>query len=475
MKLYILGFVLVLTAVFAVSCDDDVNSIGGDIQPGSDEILIITDTVNVSARTILMNDIYARSTSAILGKYEDPLFGTIKSEYLFEFKGADNLIFGNINIRKENLFIDVDSVQLAVTFLEYTGDSLAPMGVSAYELTSPLKRDFYTNVDPRSYCNMTKPLGQKTYTIDQSKLYTSISTGESFRTLTIDVDTLIGRKFVNEYLKDYGTAAQAKFDTFSNTDKLRQFFPGVYMASTFGSGSLINVNISALNIYYTYNYPAGNHDGTADTIMHDVFRLVVTPEVIQLNSIQNSFPNPNPLLTDPDAVYLKTPAGVCTEVQFPLQDIVRKMDALGSEKVIVNSGKFILNGYSEKESALKYDFGRPGSVLLIEKDSLNDFFLNPQKRKPDNKTSFYASWNSTTNSCSFTSLANLITAYREKIKNGLNHDPYFVILPVEVDAIQSSTTGTVSIRQVFNYMKPSTSVIRSGGNNMRFSYILSLY
>jgi hypothetical protein len=481
-RLYIYGFILTVAAIFVTSCDDDLNTIGSEIQPEDDGIAIFTDTLPVSAETILMGDIYARTTSAVLGKYEDPLFGAIKSEYMFEFKGADGLVFGNIEIAKDSSHIfqiDIDSVQISVTFIDFVGDSLAPMGVAAYELTSPLKRDFYTNVNPANYCNMSKPLGQRTYTINDTKRYVSSSTGESFRTLAIDVDTLIGRRFVNEYLRTYASSKFADFCTFSNTDSLRKFFPGIYMASTFGSGSLINVNISSFDIYYTYTYTLSTADpltGAArvDTTAQSVFRLLVTPEVIQLNSVQNSFPTPNPLLNDDDAVYMKTPAGVCVQLQLPLHKIAHKMDSVNTGKLSVNAGKLILKGYSEKESAFKYDFGRPSAVLLIEKDSLNDFFMNPLKRRPDGKTSFYAAWSSSTNSYSFTGLSSLITTYREKMKNGLDHDPYFVLIPVEADLVSSSVG--VSIRQIYNYMKPSTAAIRRDPKkDLRFSYIYSVY
>ena len=472
-KLYITGLFLVLVAFVTVSCDDDLNSIGADIQPENDGIKIITDTAGVLSETILMGEVYARTTSAVLGKYEDPLFGTIKSEYLFEFRGADSLAFGYEGMLYENLTID--SICLNVDFVHYVGDSLAPMGVSAYQLTSPLKTDFYTNINPLDYCDQTKLLGKRTYTVDQSSRYIGYlgNTLKSFRSLTIDLDTVVARRFYDEYWQT--KKADGYGSTFQNTDSLRKFFNGVYMASTFGSGSLINVEASSLNIFYNYLQPNGTKDNQSDTIIYRVFELMVTPEVRQLNSVQNSFPTPNPLLNNDDAVYLKTPAGVCAQVQFPLQEIVRKINETesGTGKVDVNSGKFILKGYSEKESVLKYDFGRPTSVLLIEKDSLNDFFLNPAKRKPDNETSFHALWDAATNSYSFTNLSNLITAYRTKIENGLVGDPYFVIVPVEIETY-STIQGSV-IRQLYNYMKPSTSVLRNDSESMKFTYILSSY
>ncbi|MDR1810071.1 MAG: DUF4270 domain-containing protein [Prevotella sp.] len=477
-KSYMQGFVLAASVVLAVACDDNLNSIGVEIQPEDDGIAIYTDTLPVAAETILMSDvmpdgIYARTTSAVLGKYEDPLFGTIKSEYLFEFKGADGLIFGADDIDSLSIQTNpilVDSVQICVTFINSVGDSLAPMGVTAYELTSPLKRDFYTHVNPADYCDMNKPLGHRTYTIYDTDKYVSSSTGETFRTLVIDVDTLVGRRFVNKYLQAH---RNSNINVFANTDSLRNFFQGIYMSSSFGSGSLINVSISSMDVYYTYTHPTGSEAGT-DTTLHSIFRLLVTPEVIQLNSIQNTYPAVNPLLDDPDAVYLKTPAGVCTQLKLPLHEIVRKIGAAETGRLSVNSGKLSLKGYSEKEATFAYDFGRPTAVLLIEKDSVADFFLNPQKRRPDGKTSFYASWISTTNSYDFTGLSSLITAYREKIEAGqLADDPYFILIPVEADLV--STTSGYSIRQVYNYMKPSTAAIRRHPKDLKFSYLYSVY
>lgn len=466
------SFLLLLASFFIISCDDDMNTIGSSIQPGGDIITIIADTFGVSSETILMGDVYARSNDAVLGKYEDPFFGSIKAEYLFEFKAADSLNFKAEHLHYLYIFQNIDSVQLTLTFTDYVGDSLAPMGVSAYKLTSPLKRDYYTNVNPADYCDMSNVLGQTTYAVYHTNRYISPITGAYFRTLSIDFDTIIGKQFFEESKKKFG---EDQINVFNDTDSLRKFFPGIYLSNTFGTGNLIDVSISYMNIFYKYLERYGNHDNSEDTIKSEVFQLAVTPEVIQLNSIQNAFPEPNPLLEDEDAVYLKSPAGVCAQVQFPLQEMSRKIDELNTDKIRINSGKFILKGYSEREVDFKYDFGRPRYVVLVEKDSLDGFFLDAAKRKRmENKSWFYASWKSSTNSYDFGNLSGLITNYRDKIKNeGLDHDPYFVVIPAELEIVTSSYSS--SVRQVYNYLKPSTSVLRRGEEHMKFSYIISTY
>ncbi len=79
----IFAIVSCFIALAFASCDDDLNSIGGTIQPPADSISVLTDTLAIKARTIWMQDsVYARTINGVLGQYEDNLLGTIKSDYL---------------------------------------------------------------------------------------------------------------------------------------------------------------------------------------------------------------------------------------------------------------------------------------------------------------------------------------------------------------------------------------------------------
>ena len=116
---------IVTLAVTITACNDDLNSIGNNILPDSDSIDVKWDTIfNITAETYSFQDkIYARTANGVFGDYSDDLLGRVKSDFLCEFFCPQNMAF------HEDLFA-IDSVQVNLLFLKYSGDSLAPMGIT---------------------------------------------------------------------------------------------------------------------------------------------------------------------------------------------------------------------------------------------------------------------------------------------------------------------------------------------------------
>ncbi|MDD3495283.1 MAG: DUF4270 family protein, partial [Dysgonamonadaceae bacterium] len=79
-KLFFISCMIILA-----SCDDAIKEVGFTIQPGNDRITVFTDTLPLQASTIMVDKMFAKTKNPILGEYVDPLFGTIKSDYVGEF------------------------------------------------------------------------------------------------------------------------------------------------------------------------------------------------------------------------------------------------------------------------------------------------------------------------------------------------------------------------------------------------------
>jgi len=445
--LYLLG--LVLTVLLLIACDDDLNNVGGSILPDGDNIAVETDTFKMKVRTVKVDSIYAWSTSGLLGKYEDDVFGLIKSDYMSEFYCYEGRFLGEDVV--------IDSVTLDIEFYYHYGDTLNPMGVSVYKLTNELTANFYTNVDPLKYCDMSELLGQQIYSVAQSPYYTT-SDGLKIRTLTVNVDKKLGEEFYLEFLRDS--------KTFSNSNTFKKYFPGVYVTPTLGSGTLVEAGYTSLNIYYNYNDVKGNYNQTQDTTRTTIFSFEASADVVQLNHVQNEVPSS--LLTEgTGSAYIKAPAGVCLEVELPVLEID---DWLGNDSTkIVNSANFSLSGYTEMEDVINSPWGRPTHLLLVDKDSLQTFFIN--KQFPDNKTSTFMMRNSANiyypaviSSSSFTTTNNIALIIREYRKRNLTKNPVFVLMPVQ------ATTTTVQ-----NYLRPLSAVIRTDDKYMNMGVIFTKY
>lgn len=439
--------IALLMAVFA-ACDDNLNTTGYSIRPNPDDITVSVDTVDLTAATIRMDSIYARTTYGLIGEYIDPIFGSIKSDYLCELYCPDTMKFLEGNSKD---LITVDSVQFNILFASHWGDSISPMGISVYEVNKPLKRNYYTNTDPSEYCSMDKPLGQGIFSIQNLKF---LSGGG--RLITTPLTKESGIFFLEEWKK--------RPEKFANSDSLKTIFPGLYITTNFGSGTLVNIEFSMFDIFYSYQ--GKNSAGTADSTRTGLFRLSVTPEVIQLNHVESKNNN----LEGPSngKSYIKSPAGLCTELTIPLSKIL----ASAENDRVINSAKFKLYGISEEEAENK--FSRPPYLLLIHKDSVESYFVN--KSGPDYKTSYVIANSGSTNSYDMGNIASIINYYGDYYKEkGVNisdiPDLKYRLIPVDIS--YNSSTNTVD--RTYNTMLPTSAILRTEKEDLRMPLVFSRY
>lgn len=427
-----------ITFLAFISCDDDLNSIGTSIQPPSDTISLKTDTIALSARTVSMFDsVYAQTTKAVLGKYEDDIFGTIKSDYLCQFFFEERYKF-------DDKLKSIDSAKIFINYSSFLGDSIHPMGLTAYRVTSTLPENFYTNIDPTRYIDPQQILADEAYTI----------AGTS-GTISAKFDLSLAKQIYEGW----------KNKTITNNQSFNDFLKGIYITTNLGSNNLLETSGTHLRIYYTYSY----EDTTGVEIdTTGSFSLSNTKEVLQLNHIKNT--NPDHLFEEgTGATYLKTPAGVFTEIELPIGEISRNMEK--SQMTTINSTQFILKGYTEKEpDPTQYDMlSRPTQLLLIHKDSVDTFFKT--RALYDEKTSFLGTRNSSNNTYSFGNLSHLITTYKEE---GVE-TATFLLVPVTVETVYDSNSYTYIVTGVYNYMSPSSAILRSDPSNMRLELIYSRF
>lgn len=427
-----------------ISCSDDLNTIGGSIQPPSDLIKTATDTISLDARTVSMYDsVYARTTQGVLGQYVDDIFGSIKSDYLCQFYFPEDARFSDT-------FVKMDSVLFVLDFIKFQGDTLAPMGLTVYPVDRPLTENFYTNADPTKYSDMKNPLTSRAYTIAGSEILSSTT---KQREISSDLGVSFGQNIYDAW----------KNGKIKDNKTFNDFFPGMYVTTTSGTGNLINVLYTSIDMYYTKTY-VDTANVTRDTTA--LFSLSVTPEVIQLNQITNK--NPEELFIEgSNATYLKTPAGVYTEVVFPVRQIAENMQKKDMETV--NSAIFTLKGFTEKENDPKYSLGRPTNLLLLPKDSIDSFFKG--RKLPDSKFYHIGARAAANNVYSFGNISSLITAYKDKDIDEVT----CVVIPVSMEYSYNSSTGVTQLVGVYNYMVPSTAILRNDPESMRLELVYSKF
>lgn len=438
-----------LTGLVLSSCDDNLTSVGTSIQPPGDLITVYTDTFTMTASTVKLDSIFAKTTECMLGEMYDPLYGTIKSDFLCQFYCEEGFEFADTPYEGK-----IDSIDLFILYPSMNGrttaygDTLLPMQVSVYPVEVPLDRNFYTNDDPERYCDMNNPLGSATYTpYDMSVTDSVRNLTDSYGyyiynpSIRVKLPLELGQKIYDETVHNPST--------FASQSSFNRFFPGVYITNTFGSGNLIYTQGENISIRISYHVMGKGSLGQDSAVYRSQW-FYSAKDVVQINRFKNS--NLDHLLEDnPTHTYIKAPAGVCTKLVIPTTEISNEMDV---------KDRFI-NGFTLNLKYLpaeEWDFAYtpPSHLLVLPEDSVKNFFENGSVE--NYSTSFvsfrydvsglysssftsssatYYGYNPDTRTYSFGNISNLLKAH---IDNSPEKDLSVLVLPVNRSYTTSSST-----------------------------------
>lgn len=456
------GLFIAFFIILTFSCEDTLNQVGFTIQPGKDRLAIGVDTLMLQATTVQVDSVFSKTKYPVLGEYIDPVFGSIKSEYIGEFYLSTEATF------KEGAV--VDSVRAVVSYTTMLGDSLSPMKLSVYEVTKSLKGlSDYTHIDPKEFVDMSSPLGSQVFTGKNSTYHTeTYSSGYTYEEYKVyDINVRLPKEIGEDFLAEYNKSGHGKL---SDTDTFREYFPGLYFTTSFGNSTILSVNLTSLDVHYKYLDKGGTWDGKGDTIRTSTFRLNITPEVTQINYIENK--NDQLLIENSDYTYVKSPAGVNTKITLPLSDPdihdKLKSQALNLANLTVYAMPDALENPMVKLSPPTY-------LLLVNQDSLAGFF---EKRKlVDNITSFLSDqFDATTYSYKFNNISTMINYYNQESK-GEPFDLTYYLIPVDATftTTQSSyySSGSQVLTAIHNQMWPTAAVLDKREGNLKLELIFS--
>jgi hypothetical protein len=426
-----------LTASFALgACDDNLTMVGTTIQPPGDRITVYSDTFQMSASTVKLDSVYAKTTNCMLGEMYDPVYGTIKADFLCQFYCEDGFKFANTPYNGK-----IDSIDLLIRYainsyggVSAYGDTLAPMQVSVFPINRPLKKNFYTNDDPEKYCD-NKPLGVSAYTAYDMTVSDSIRSLLTYSpSIRVKLPLELGQKFYDETVNNPST--------FASQTAFNEFFPGLYVTSTFGSGSLIATYGEEIAIRISYTCAEKDSQGQ-DSLVSRYQWFLSSKDVIQINRYKND--RINQLLDDnPTHTYIKTPSGVCTKLVIPTTEISKKVDV---QDRFING--FTLNLKYLPADEWDYAYRPPLYLLLLPEDSVTTFFENASVENYETSfisydgtyTSSYSvntGYSSGTRTYSFGNISSLL---KEHIENSPDKDLSLLVLPVYRESSDIGSSG----------------------------------
>ena len=435
------------------SCDDTTTGIG-DFVADADEITASAQTFEATTKTLKYTDlnpdgVFSRTSNAYLGKFTDPDFGTYTTDFITQINCTENFEF-------PETMQDIISTTLELSYSSFFGDSLAPMRVRVDLLNQAIDDTgedlglYYTSYNPENFYNKNEEaLAEQDYAVrekswTEEEIDSIKSANGYYPPLVIDLDK--AKKAKGE--ETFSTYLKRKYNEDKNNFKdsysfIHNVLPGFYVHNTSGEGSILYIGAIWLRMKVSYLVERPS-TGKVDSLAYTSIPFAATNEVYMSTRLSNSGDNLEKLAAETHNTYLKTPAGLCTEVKLPLKEMY---EALGNDTLNSVSMSFTkYKNVSENSANNPYKMGTPQNLLLIRKSEVKNFF--EQKKTYDSKTSFLSTYSSTTNSYSFSQLNRLISQIfsdmrtKEEPAEGWDEYNTLVLIPVKTETdSQGNTIG----------------------------------
>ncbi|RGX89796.1 DUF4270 domain-containing protein [Segatella copri] len=439
MKILRLLTVLVIAALTFAACDDTTEGIGGSITNKIDNINISDSAFNVTTKSIVADSVLSRNNTGLIGKMKDPETGNyVKGDYMTQLSVLPTFSVDTLDyIKQANKgSIEADSCYLLVSYNASYGDTIAPMKVTAYEMTRPMSEDkeYYSNYD-----------AFKERWVSENNQHWSSNYNLSNTSDVKNFKIYLNKEYKKDgkTYKNYGSYILQTYEKHpeyfkTNYKFLHNVCPGFYIKNVGGTGNMAKIWNTELIFYWT-RHKTINKDSTAVSIGYN--RFDGTEEVLQLNKIENDTENLKKLASKDQekCTYLKSPAGIFTEVTLPIEDIMK-----GHEKDTLNTATVSFPRLNNENEDNPYNFATPSTILMVQKDSLQSFF--EKSKLADNRTSYTASYSSTgtyKNAYTFQNIANLVSAMYKNKGKGENWNKV-VLVPVNVITTTQGYTTVIS-------------------------------
>jgi hypothetical protein len=211
-----------------------------------------------------------------------------------------------------------------------------------------------------------------------------------------------------------------------------------------------------------------------DSVFEGATLFPGTEEVLQKTVISNDKATMQSLAEDNSCTYLRTPAGIFTELTLPVEEIFN-----GHENDTLNTAKIVLNQLNSKVDS-EYALDNAERLLLVQKDSLFSFF--EEGKLYDNKRTFVSSnilssgnSGTTANIYVFNNISSLITFMHKLKTEGMKSDANWVsnhpdwnkavVVPVTITTSSSSQYSASTVMAVNNEMGLTSTRLIGGSAN----------
>lgn len=457
-------FYVILAAAMLLglyACTDD--TIGVSITDSVSSIIEDSSFV-ITGHSVRNDRVQMRTSTKMLGLLQADGYGRIGAEAVTSWMPAMSIDTAGVSAEL------IDSCRLILRMPYrggFTGDSLAPMRLNVYRLNKTLPNPIYSDFDPSEYYDKSDLLASESYSpmsgwMEVATTYTTSSVQyDTTRVISVPMPVELGRELFDLYKSDPSL--------FSSPRRFAEIFPGIYITNNYGSGHVVNIKATELDVYYRQHVK----EEMTDTIYkRSQSYLASTPEVVSDNIIHFDIDDNITSMVNQGEALIVAPAGYEVQVKFPIQDIIDKYKAnVGSNQSIISSLSLTL---PVNIPLTEYNI-QPPTYLLMVKTSKKDNFINGDSLV-NNKDSFYALYNPIDREYEFTGLRDyVINIINNQGGIATEDDINFTITPVDVTnyTYQASYyTGSTTVVTKISPMvsRPAIARLLLGKAKIKISY-----
>ncbi len=351
---------MVLAMVFFSSCEPETNSLGTDILPSQDTIMVYTDSI-FGLETRLVRSVPRMTSNRsqadetrnfYLGSTVDTIVGQTRADIVTEFSLTSLIDFGREP--------QIDSIVLSIYIDSFVGDTTRPVRLLIHEFQDSLRLDtnYYSDYDVTGKYNPV-PLVDEWITPASNMLY------------EFEIDD---QDFYNRMLD----AASSPDSVFYFNPSFKDRFPGLYITTETvtdsGAFALVQLGYDLAGLSFKF-YHDTIVEIAGDSIPMSTYRLDFNEVFAQkVNIFHHDYSGTyvENFLDDPNAVppiaYVQGLAGVNTLVSLP-----DPADIFGDGDVAINSARLVFYVVPESQSGLgKSDLPEK---LMIETKLSDDTFV----------------------------------------------------------------------------------------------------
>lgn len=465
---------ILLAAVTAMamamsSCDEDTMSIGQSLTNNGDELDLLGSSYGVSTRTIVADSVFTLSNTCYFGHIKDPQTGSsVLSEFTTQFymlpdtaKTAEDRIVGRYDGK---IAADSCRIKLFLSSPFNPSDSLQAIKIRIREMSKPMEEGqrYYSNYNPEKM-GMIRTDGLSKEIMFS---YPNLKDKDSLRyasgydnNITIplnepytDVNGITYNNFGTYLLQNYYSHPEYFKNGYAFSHHI---CPGFFFEITDGQGFYAKVDNVDLYAHYTIK-------NDKDSVRTATMYMPGTKEVLQTTLVTNDKQTISDMAMETEQTYIKSPAGLFTEVTLPVDEIKR-----GHENDSILSAQIIFQRINNMSNDPR-ELPTTPNILMVQKDSLSRFFETYQT--PNNKMSYVTSYSTKYNYYEFSNISSLISRLYDirskQNENWVNEHPNWnkvVLIPV------NTTTSIVNQSSVISSVEhnmglTSTKLVKGTGN-----------